>query len=131
MALYKDKKIILPYLDKEFFFEKKGSLPRMVDALQPHGDNEDMKKNREEWFKNFEEIRKQKVLMFNFLTASTLCAPIIGMLETIDGFICNVVGHTGCGKSVSERINATIFGSYRKDAGFVIGAKNTSTAFET
>lgn len=131
MAIYKNEKIILPYRDPEFFFEKKGSMPNLVNALQSHGESEDMKENRDEWFRRFKAIRGQKVLMFNFLTASTLCAPIIGMLKTIDGFVCNVVGPTECGKSVAESINATIWGSSQSEAGFVIGAKNTPAAFET
>lgn len=69
--------------------------------------------------------------MFNFLTASSLCAPIIGMIGNIDGFVCNVVGVTECGKSVAESITATIWGSFKHSDGFVIGAKNTSNAFET
>ena len=131
MALYKDKKLILPYRDPEFYFEKKSSMPNLVNALQAHGENENMKKNRDAWFKEFKKIRAEKNEMFNFLTASSLCAPIIGMIGTIDGFVCNVVGVTECGKSVAEYVTATIWGSYKHSDGFVIGAKNTSTAFET
>lgn len=131
MALYKDKKILLPYRDPEFYFEKKSSMPNLVNALQAHGENEDMKKNRDAWFKEFKQIRAEKNGMFNFLTASSLCAPIIGMIGNIDGFVCNVVGVTECGKSVAESITATIWGSFKTSDGFVIGAKNTSNAFET
>lgn len=131
MALYKDKKLILPYRDSEFYFEKKSSMPNLVNALQAHGENEDMKKNRDAWFTEFKKIRAEKNEMFNFLTASSLCAPIIGMIGNIDGFVCNVVGVTECGKSVAEYVTATIWGSYKHADGFVIGAKNTSTAFET
>lgn len=131
MALYKDKKLILPYRDQEFYFEKKSSMPNLVNALQAHGENEDMKKNRDAWFTEFKKIRAEKNEMFNFLTASSLCAPIIGMIGNIDGFVCNVVGVTECGKSVAEYVTATIWGSYKHSDGFVIGAKNTSTAFET
>lgn len=130
MAIYKDGKIILPYRDEQFFFEKKGSMPNLVNALQPHGESDNMKENRNEWFKRFKKVRGQKILMFNFLTASTLCAPIIGMIETIDGFVCNVVGPTECGKSVAEAINGSIWGCPNSKSGFVIGAKNTSNAFE-
>lgn len=131
MALYKDGELLLPYRDPEFYFEKKSSMPNLVNALQAHGENEDMKKNRDAWFKEFKAIRAEKNGMFNFLTASSLCAPIIGMIGTIDGFVCNVVGVTECGKSVAEYVTATIWGSYKHSDGFVIGAKNTSNAFET
>lgn len=131
MALYKGKKIILPYRDPEFYFEKKQSMPNLVNALQAHGESESMKENRDAWFKEFKAIRKEKNGMFNFLTASSLCAPIIGMIGNIDGFVCNVVGVTGCGKSVAESITATMWGSCKSADGFVIGAKNTSAAFET
>lgn len=131
MALYKDGELLLPYRDPEFYFEKKSSMPNLVNALQAHGENEDMKKNRDAWFKEFKAIRAEKNGMFNFLTASSLCAPIIGMIGNIDGFVCNVVGVTECGKSVAESITATIWGSFKHSDGFVIGAKNTSNAFET
>ena len=131
MALYKDGKLLLPYRDPEFYFEKKSSMPNLVNALQAHGESEKMKENRDAWFKEFKKIRAEKNGMFNFLTASSLCAPIIGMIGTIDGFVCNVVGVTECGKSVAEYVTATIWGSYKHSDGFVIGAKNTSTAFET
>jgi len=131
MALYKDGKLLLPYRDPEFYFEKKASMPNLVNALQAHGENEDMKNNRDAWFTEFKKIRAEKNEMFNFLTASSLCAPIIGMIGNIDGFVCNVVGVTECGKSVAEYVTATIWGSYKHSDGFVIGAKNTSTAFET
>lgn len=131
MALYKDKKILLPYRDPEFYFEKKSSMPNLVNALQAHGESENMEENRDAWFKEFKAIRAEKNGMFNFLTASSLCAPIIGMLGNIDGFVCNVVGVTECGKSVAESITATIWGSCKNSDGFVIGAKNTSNAFET
>lgn len=131
MALYKDKKILLPYRDPEFYFEKKSSMPNLVNALQAHGESENMEENRDAWFKEFKAIRAEKNGMFNFLTASSLCAPIIGMLGNIDGFVCNVAGVTECGKSVAESITATIWGSCKNSDGFVIGAKNTSNAFET
>lgn len=131
MALYKDGKLLLPYRDPEFYFEKKQSMPNLVNALQAHGESESMKENRDAWFKEFKAIRKEKNGMFNFLTASSLCAPIIGMIGNIDGFVCNVVGVTGCGKSVAESVTATIWGSFKNSDGFVIGAKNTSNAFET
>lgn len=131
MALYKDGQLLLPYRDPEFYFEKKASMPNLVNALQAHGENEDMKKNRDAWFTEFKKIRAEKNGMFNFLTASSLCAPIIGMIGNIDGFVCNVVGVTECGKSVAESITATIWGSFKNSDGFVIGAKNTSNAFET
>lgn len=131
MALYKDGKLLLPYRDPEFYFEKKASMPSLVNALQAHGESENMKENRDAWFKEFKKIRAEKNEMFNFLTASSLCAPIIGMIGNIDGFVCNVVGVTECGKSVAEYVTATIWGSYKHSDGFVIGAKNTSTAFET
>lgn len=122
---------MLPYRDPEFYFEKKSSMPNLVNALQAHGESENMEENRDAWFKEFKAIRAEKNGMFNFLTASSLCAPIIGMLGNIDGFVCNVVGVTECGKSVAESITATIWGSCKNSDGFVIGAKNTSNAFET
>lgn len=131
MALYKDGQILLPYRDPEFYFEKKSSMPNLVNALQAHGESEKMEENRDAWFKEFKAIRAEKNGMFNFLTASSLCAPIIGMIGNIDGFVCNVVGVTGCGKSVAESVTATIWGSCKSADGFVIGAKNTSAAFET
>lgn len=131
MALYKDGELLLPYRDPEFYFEKKSSMPNLVNALQAHGESEKMEENRDAWFKEFKQIRAEKNGMFNFLTASSLCAPIIGMIGNIDGFVCNVVGVTECGKSVAESITATIWGSCKNSDGFVIGAKNTSNAFET
>lgn len=131
MALYKDGQILLPYRDPEFYFEKKASMPNLVNALQAHGESEKMEENRDAWFKEFKKIRAEKNGMFNFLTASSLCAPIIGMIGNIDGFVCNVVGVTECGKSVAESVTATIWGSFKTSDGFVIGAKNTSNAFET
>lgn len=131
MALYKDGELLLPYRDPEFYFEKKASMPNLVNALQAHGESEKMEENRDAWFKEFKQIRAEKNGMFNFLTASSLCAPIIGMIGNIDGFVCNVVGVTECGKSVAESVTATIWGSFKTSDGFVIGAKNTSNAFET
>lgn len=123
LALYKDGNIELPYMSDNFVFEREGDFPNLLFALTPAGDAEKSKNA-------FKELRKAKTFQgFDFMIAATLSAPIVCMTNS-NGFVFNLYGLTGCGKSLVEDIAATIWGAYNMDYGFMRGATNTATLIE-
>lgn len=125
LALYKNEKLILPYREKNFIFEEEQRFPRLVDALTPQGGQDE----RNEWFKKIGELRQTRLLFFQFEIASVLAGPILGMLHQ-EGFVCNIFGLSGTGKSVVNKIAASFWGNYNPNAGFVYSALNTTTSIE-
>lgn len=124
IAIFKDEKIMLPYADKDYVFEKDAQFPRLIDALTPHG-------SEEASIQGFVDLRRKKTFRnFNFIIAATLAAPIVMMTHS-NGFVFNYYATTGSGKSLVQCIAATIWGSSDMDRGFVRGADNTQTALET
>lgn len=115
-----DKKEFLPYTNNEFVFEKEDDFPGLTQAVsQPQGD-------RDAWYREFKEMRKTGVKMFNFATIVLLASPIVGMLpDVVNGFIGNIYGDTHTGKTICDSINSTIFGDYR--SGYVIAFTPQST----
>lgn len=126
MALYdkREEKLLLPFNDENFVFEKEGQFPRLVEALRPHGD-------RDTYFNEFKKLRKEtkNEMFLKFTVASVLASPLLGMLKQ-NGFVCNLYGKTGCGKSLVEYICATLFGDFDSNAGFVYSADQTGAAIE-
>ena len=120
-----DKKEFLPYTDKEFIFEKEDDFPGLTQAVsQPQGD-------RNAWYREFKEMRKTGVKMFNFATMVLLASPILGMLpDVVNGFIGNIYGDTHTGKSICDCINATIFGDYRQGYIIALTPQSTPTGME-
>lgn len=115
-------KYIMTYRDKDVSFGRKNDFPRLIQGLQPRGE-------REKWYRKFKELRAIDNIPLNFATAATLCAPIQAVIEG-DGFVCDLYGNSGCGKSVIDKTAATIWGDNHFSAGFVYSAKSTDCAIE-
>ena len=112
----------MTYRDKDVSFGRKNDFPRLIQGLQPRGE-------REKWYRKFKELRAIDNIPLNFATAATLCAPIQAVIEG-DGFVCDLYGNSGCGKSVIDKTAATIWGDNHFSAGFVYSAKSTDCAIE-
>lgn len=122
LALMKDGKIILPYLDDNYVFEGENKMPQLVESLRPHGD-------RAAWYEKFKWLRSTKQTFFEFAVASALVGPILAMTG-YDGFVCNTYGKSGSGKSVANCIGGSIWGSADSRRGFVLSADTTNTSWE-
>ena len=107
----------LPYDCKELVFDGDEGFPHIIDALKEHGD-------REKWYEEFKKLRGRDAV--DFMTAGVLAAPLIKLIG-FDGFVCDLYGKSGTGKSVTNRIVATIWGD---DATLVSAGKTTLTASE-
>lgn len=122
LMVEEDGKFIMTYTNKDVAFGRKNDFPRLIQGLQPRGDCE-------KWYAKFKNLRKTDNRPLKFATAAVLCAPIQAVVEG-DGFVCNLYGNSGCGKSVIDKMAATIWGDYRFSAGFVYNAKSTDCAIE-
>lgn len=113
----------MPYDSKELIFSGESSIGAILDAIKPHGD-------RETWYDAFKEMRQQKQTYFQFATAAMLAGPILPMVNSLNGFVCDVYGNSGTGKSFATCIAASIFGSYRQEDGYVVSPETTDVGME-
>lgn len=107
----------LPYDCKEFVFDGEKDFPYIIDALKEHGD-------REKWYEEFKKLRGRDVV--DFMAAGVLAAPLIKIVG-VDGFVCDLYGKGGTGKSITNKIVATIWGD---NAVLVSVGRPTFTASE-
>ena len=107
----------LPYDCKEFVFDGEKAFPYIIDALKEHGD-------REKWYEEFKKLRGRDAV--DFMTAGVLAAPLIKIIG-LDGFVCDLYGKGETGKSITNKIVATIWGD---NAVLVSVGRSTFTAFE-
>lgn len=120
----KDFKNFLPYTTDDYVFERQDDLPNMMNALSEHG-------NREEWYKKFKEIRALNYKPFKLATATLLASVILPMLPKQDGFITDLYGGSGHGKSAMLSIVSTIFSDMdNKSGGIFLDYDNTPTSLE-
>ena len=120
----KDFKNFLPFTNSDFVFEREAQMPELMRALTPHG-------NREAWYKKYKEIRQKNYLPFKIACLASLASPLLAMLPKQDGFVLNLFGMSGYGKSTNNLINQTIWGSFGDDDGLVYDSRSTITAIET
>ena len=117
-------KNFLPYTTDDYVFERQDDLPNMMNALSEHG-------NREEWYKKFKEIRALNYKPFKLATATLLASVILPMLPKQDGFITDLYGWSGHGKSAMLSIVSTIFSDMdNKSGGIFLDYDNTPTSLE-
>ena len=90
----------LPYDCNELVFDGEDDFPGVIDALKEHGD-------RERWFAEFEKLREREPIIF--VSACALAAPLIKLIGS-DGFVCDLYGCTGTGKTITNSIVASIWG---------------------
>ena len=112
----------IPY-DNDVYFDMQDRFPGLVHALEPHGDPE-------EWMNVYKSLRASGQTFFKFATAAVLSSPLLALEKCDEGFICNIFGTSGGGKSVCNKIAATIWGNYQSSGNFVYSAKNTSARVE-
>lgn len=91
----------LPYDCDELVFDGEADFPGIIDALKEHGD-------RDKWYQEFKKIRGREAV--DFMTAGVLAAPLIKLIGT-DGFVCDLYGDSGTGKSITNQITASIWGN--------------------
>lgn len=109
-----------PYTNKEIEIDLQGKCPGLLETLQEKGD------------KNlcYTTIKKVRgIPMVDFLIAANLSAPIIGMTKS-DGFVANLYGPSRGGKTVSNKIAASIWGGIHNSDGFIYSADNTNNSVE-
>ena len=119
----KDFKNFLPFTDEDFLFERQYEFPELMDALAPHGD-------RDKWYEKFKEIRKKNYLPFKIATLASLASPLISMLPKQDGFVVDLYGPSGYGKSTSNLIATSIWGDISDHSPLVHDSVNTINAIE-
>lgn len=73
----------------------------MMNALSEHG-------NHDAWYTKFKEIRDLNYKPFKLATATLLASVILPMLPKQDGFITDLYGGSGHGKSAMLSIVSTI-----------------------
>lgn len=120
----KEFKNFLPYTTDDYVFERQDELPDMMAALSEQGD-------REAWYEKFKEIRDLDYEPFKLATAGLLASVILPMLPKQDGFIVNLYGGSGHGKSALLSIVSTIFSNMdNKSGGIFLDSDNTLTSLE-
>lgn len=120
----KDFKNFLPYTTDDYVFERQDELPNMMDALSGHGD-------RDAWYTKYKEIRALGYEPFKLATATLLASVILPMLPKQDGFITDLYGGSGHGKSAMLSIVATVFSDMdNKSGGIFLDSENTPTSLE-
>lgn len=120
----KDFKNFLPYTTDDYVFERQDELPNMMDALSEHGD-------RDAWYTKYKEIRDLGYEPFKLATATLLASVILPMLPKQDGFITDLYGGSGHGKSAMLSIVATVFSDMdNKSGGIFLDSENTPTSLE-
>lgn len=118
----RDRTCFFPYTDTNhrIEFDGQGGLSELYNALEEKG-------NRELWYENFKKVRD--IRMVAFLTAASLSAPIVGMLQT-EGFIANLYGPSRGGKSVSSKIVCSIWAGHQNSDNFMYSMDNTVNSLE-
>lgn len=120
----KDFKNFLPYTTDDYVFERQDELPNMMDALSEHGD-------RDAWYTKYKEIRALGYEPFKLATATLLASVILPMLPKQDGFITDLYGGSGHGKSAMLSIVSTVFSDMdNKSGGIFLDSENTTTSLE-
>lgn len=120
----KEFKNFLPYTTDDYVFERQDELPDMMAALSEQG-------NRDAWYAKFKEIRALGYEPFKLATAGLLASVILPMLPKQDGFIVNLYGGSGHGKSALLSIVSTIFSNMdNKSGGIFLDSDNTLTSLE-
>lgn len=120
----KDFKNFLPYTTDDYVFERQDELPDMMAALSTQGKSD-------AWYKKFKEIRALGYEPFKLATAGLLASVILPMLPKQDGFIVNLYGGSGHGKSALLSIVSTIFSNMdNKSGGIFLDSDNTLTSLE-
>lgn len=130
LAIMKDKEIILPFRSKEFVFERESEFPGLLAAITPN--EADAGYNETEYLDAYRAMRKKNLPGFNLMTAAILSSPVVCMTNA-NGFVFNMYGPTGCGKSFLLSIGTTLFGDYHHEngSGYVKTPLMTNTAAET
>ena len=120
----KDFKNFLPYTTDDYVFERQDELPNMMDALSKHGD-------RDAWYTKYKEIRALGYEPFKLATATLLASVVLPMLPKQDGFITDLYGGSGHGKSAMLSIVSTVFSDMdNKSGGIFLDSENTPTSLE-
>lgn len=120
----KDFKNFLPYTTDDYVFERQDDLPNMMNALSEHG-------NHDAWYTKFKEIRDLNYKPFKLATATLLASVILPMLPKQDGFITDLYGGSGHGKSAMLSIVSTIFSDMdNRSGGIFLDSENTPTSLE-
>lgn len=130
LAIMKDKKIILPFRSDDFVFEREADFPGLLAAVTPN--ETDAGYNEEEYLNAYRAMRKRNLPGFNLMTAAILSSPVVCMTNA-NGWVFNMHGPTGCGKSFLLSIGATLFADYHHEngSGYVKTPLMTNTAAET
>ena len=130
LAIMKDKEIILPFRSKEFVFERESEFPGLLAAITPN--EADAGYSETEYLDAYKAMRKKNLPGFNLMTAAILSSPVVCMTNA-NGFVFNMYGPTGCGKSFLLSIGTTLFGDYHHEngSGYVKTPLMTNTAAET
>ncbi len=130
LAIMKDKEIILPFRSKDFVFEREADFPGLLAAVTPNENNAGYSET--EYLDAYRAMRKRDLPGFNLMTAAILSSPVVCMTNA-NGFVFNMYGPTGCGKSFLLSIGTTLFGDYYHEngSGYVKTPLMTSTAAET
>ncbi len=120
----KDFKNFLPYTTDDYVFERQDDLPNIMNALSEHG-------NHDAWYTKFKEIRDLNYKPFKLATATLLASVILPMLPKQDGFITDLYGGSGHGKSAMLSIVSTIFSDMdNRSGGIFLDSENTPTSLE-
>lgn len=90
----------LPYDCDELIFDGEENFPGILNALEEHGD-------RDKWYGEFKKLRGREAV--DFMTAGALSAPLIKLIGT-DGFVCDLYGKSGTGKTITNTIVSSIWG---------------------
>lgn len=109
-----------PYTNKDVEIDLQGKCPGLLETLKETGD-------RKLCYMAIEKVRG--IPMVDFLIAANLSAPIVGMTKS-DGFVANLYGPSRGGKTVSNKIAASIWGGIQNSDGFIYSADNTNNSVE-
>lgn len=130
LAIMKDKEIILPFRSKDFVFEREADFPGLLAAVTPN--ETDAGYSETEYMNAYRAMRKRNLPGFNLMTAAILSSPVVCMTNA-NGWVFNMHGPTGCGKSFLLSMGTTLFGDYYHEngTGYVKTPLMTNTAAET
>lgn len=130
LAIMKDKEIILPFKSKDFVFEREAEFPGLLAAVTPN--ETDAGYDKTEYMNAYRAMRERNLPGFNLMTAAILSSPVVCMTNA-NGWVFNMHGPTGCGKSFLLSIGATLFADYHHEngSGYVKTPLMTPTAAET
>lgn len=130
LAIMKDKKIELPFRSSDFVFEREADFPGLLAAVTPN--ETDAGYSETEYLDAYRAMRKRNLPGFNLMTAAILSSPIVCMTNA-NGYVFNMYGPTGCGKSFLLSIGTSLWGDYYHEngTGYVKTPLMTNTAAET